>query len=427
MSKINQYQDENFSLQVQTFPGCQVKFIMTISPQEVKNVRKSTIKKIGKEVSLPGFRKGKAPDNFIEKNFSDHIENEWKNDVATKAFNKAVKVSSIYPFTNKSIKSTKIESFSLADGAVIVCEFESNPEVPSIIPTELKIEEVLVEPVSEAKIEQIIEDVRYQFANWEEVKDRPVQVGDFVDIDIENLDNPGEFICKDSRFELVPGKSGVWLIDLLIGMNPGESREGTSAIDEGVENPNFVPTRCLVTLNSVYTTVLPAFDDELAKKAKVESAEELRGKIVKDLHTLAETTAQQKKRALVAEAILKMYQFDLPESIIVENLSEIISHYKKISEKNLKEGETLEGKIEEYKNKASESITKDCCWQALIQKYVKENKIEVSEQEVMIEVVKASYSNKNLNFEKNYEKIVENIHSEILLKKVLDDILEKMQ
>lgn len=427
MSKIKQYQDENFSLQVQTFPDCIVKFIMTISPEAVKSELKSTIKEIGKKVAVPGFRKGKVPESFILKNFSDHIQNEWRNTVSMKAFNKAVQLSNTYPFTKKSIKSTKIESFSETDGAVIVCEFESNPEVPSIVPTELKIEEVNVEPVSEAKIEQIIEDVRYQFANWEDVKDRPVQIGDFVDIDIENLDNPGEFICKDSRFELVPGKSGVWLINLLVGMNPGESREGTSAVDEGVENPKFIPTHCLVTLNSIHSTVLPAFDDELAKKAKVESAEELREKIVKDLHTLAETTAKQKRRTLVAEAILNKYLFDLPESILVENLSQILSHYKKISEKNLKEGETLEEKIEEYKNKATDSIKKDCCWQALIQKYVSENKIEISEQEIMIEVVKASYSNKNLNFEKDYEKIVENIHSEMLLKKVLDDILEKMQ
>lgn len=53
-------------------------------------------------------------------------------------------------------------------------------------------------------------------AQWENVADQPIVEGDYVDLDIDNLDEGFE-ICRQSRFVVEKGKMGTWLVNLLIG------------------------------------------------------------------------------------------------------------------------------------------------------------------------------------------------------------------
>ncbi|MEM1283508.1 MAG: trigger factor, partial [Chlamydiota bacterium] len=224
-TKTTEHKNDHYTVQVDKEPGCQITFTITVSPEATKKEHVTALKGVNKQVSLPGFRKGRAPNELIMKHYAQHVEKEWKEALLHKAFQEAMKLTDVVPFTRESVKNADIKDCSLDEGAKVTVKFEAMPDVPEIDVATLNIETVEAEPVTEKKIEQIIEDIRYQFAEWENVEDRPVKEGDFVDVDIENLDDEGTFICQDTRLEVVKGKMGTWLIDLLIGMKPSESAE----------------------------------------------------------------------------------------------------------------------------------------------------------------------------------------------------------
>ena len=58
---------------------------------------------VGKEVTLPGFRKGKAPEALVEKNYPKQIDSEWQKCIADLAFRDSVKLTKI-PLLNNEPK-----------------------------------------------------------------------------------------------------------------------------------------------------------------------------------------------------------------------------------------------------------------------------------------------------------------------------------
>ena len=59
------FENNNFKISVQEEPGCLVKLNVFVSPEQTNKNYKLAVKKINKEVSVPGFRKGKAPDSTV--------------------------------------------------------------------------------------------------------------------------------------------------------------------------------------------------------------------------------------------------------------------------------------------------------------------------------------------------------------------------
>ncbi len=205
---------------------------------------------------MPGFRKGKAPDDYVVNKFGSHVEREWREQ---NTGNRIPRGDEAYPIVSSSQRQHQIgkdHTISRTEESKVTVEFESMPTVPDVSVEGIVIEEVAAEPVNDEKVNQFIEDIRYQFADWKEVVGRAVREGDFVDLDIVSIENPEQLDLKDTRVEVATGKIGQWLYDLLIGMNSGESRDGMSAQEPGKETPEFKPTNVRVTLNSIHESHL---------------------------------------------------------------------------------------------------------------------------------------------------------------------------
>ncbi len=426
-----EHKNDYYTVQVKKEPGCQITFTITVSQEATKKEHTVALKGVNKQVSLPGFRKGRAPNELIIKHYAQHVEKEWKETLLHKAFQEAMKLTDLVPFTRESVKNADIKDCSLEEGATVIVKFEAMPNVPEIDMSSLIIEVVEVEPVTDKKIEQIIEDIRYQFADWEKIEDRPVEEGDFVDVDIENLDEEGMFICQDTRLEVVNGKMGKWLIDLMIGMKPGESAEALSALDEDQDASNFHPTNCRVTIKSISQSVLPELDDALAEKAGVKDAEELRSKVVADLETLHEKQAQDKKREKLRKGVLQQYIFDVPASLVDKEAQGRMVQRMTEEQSALQEGESLaEEEISELQNTIRKEVEEMFCWHFLINEIAHKEKVEVDKDEVTSELMRHMYSmqqtGQQVDPNENPEELMRNIYSHLLARNVADFLLGKV-
>lgn len=429
-NQTQEHKDDNITVEVTREAGCLVTFSISVSPEMVKKEYNSAVKATNKQVSLPGFRKGRAPTDMIIKHYKPHIEKEWKNSVLDQAFREGLKLANIYPLNQQSIKKADLKNCSIEEGASAIVQFESSPDIPDVDFTSIELEKVEAEPVSEKKIEQIIEDIRYQFAEWEEVTDRAVEEKDFVDVDIENLDEPGVFLCQDTRLEMEKGKMGTWLYELLLGMSIGDSKEAMSSLDEGQDVPEFKPTNCKVTAKAIAKSILPEVDQALADKAGVKDVEELRSRVVNDLEKLHEQQAQDKRRQNLIKALVEKHPFDVPDSIVNPHVQDVIVERTKELKESTPEGEEIsKEKIDEIEQSTRKEVENLYRWHFFVSKIADEKNIEVNQEEVTREMMSHLYRMYEQGIKpdpnEDQEERLRKVHSQLIAREVADFLIKE--
>lgn len=404
-----QVKNDRISVELKQGADCHVTLEVQVSPAVTQEYYTKAVKAINKEVSLPGFRKGKAPTAMILDKFGSVIEKEWKEIVTKETFYEALDLVKITPFSSKSVKKVSLKNCSKEQGASLTVEFESHPQPPSIDPSQLKMEPVEKHVVSEEEIKEEEQRVGSYFATYEEVLDRPAKNGDFVTIDLEILEEPPFLQLENERLELNERIMIDWLYNLIIGLKTGEQKEGQAFAQGQEQNPK----NCRVTLKRIEAQVLPNLDDDFAKKIGLSKIEEFRPKIKERLEQQALQSQKVEMRKKLKDIISKAYVFDLPKGVVEEE----IKHRKQQgSDKNQ----------EELREEAEEALRTHF----LLRKYAQDQKIQVTKEEISRE-----YSHQMTNLPEAYrtfskdmdgEEIFSRLHLDLLLVKSIDSLLEKM-
>lgn len=304
---------------VHHLPGCRLKLEVQVDSEAVQGAWAKALKNVSKEISLPGFRKGKAPDALILKKYGSHVTREWHDVIANTAFQEFLQKTNSFPFTkDKSVKRVEVKNASREDGATVLIEYETGPKIPHVDKSVIKIEPFTRRTISAKEVEDQIHNLQLDRADWSLVLDRPVEEGDFVDLDIVAIDeHPPRPICEEMRFEVAQGKMGTWMRNLIIGKKALETVEGVSEKEESDSSQTeFKPTHCRITIKAIYTSKLPDLDDAFAQKFNLKTMGELKERVEHDLNRRADAEVQDRHRAQVEEQLLAHYQFDLPASMI---------------------------------------------------------------------------------------------------------------
>lgn len=419
-------------------PGSKLKLLVTVSPEATKAAYKQAIKNVNKEVNIPGFRKGKAPDNYILSNYKTHVESEWKDILINTSFGEVVDLIKLYPFGKQAVQNYQVKEASLEKGATLTYEYEVEPEVPAINIEELTIKTVEKTPVTPERIQEVIDQILISNAKWEDANDQPIVEGDYVDLDIDNLDD-GTEICKGSRFIVEKGKMGSWLVDLLIGKKANEVVEGLSALDhshaETCTDPThdhshdheFKPTKCRITIKGHQKAVLPSITDELAVKVGAPNVEELNKRIVQSLEKTAEDVAKEQERRQIEDALTKKYHFDIPASLTKEDKKHRISHAIGHLKADGMTKEEYERKVQEISEKVSNDLDNAYRLFFITSKVAKDNQIDVSQEEIMQEFMKHMMSQDTSVISQNMDpqEIRSRLYSYLITQKAKDLLVQK--
>lgn len=300
-------------------PACLIELEVTASPSLVSQAHKEATKKVGKEAQLPGFRKGKAPNELILKRYPQVIESEWHKKIADLSFAAAQSQVRIPVLNGNSSISFDLKSHSLKEGAKVIFSFETEPEVPSVDPSLFQSQEEPSSQVEEKQIDEAIRQLQYYYAKWTPVTDRGVQEGDTIVIDLDTLDGEPQKVFHQVRFEVATSRMADWMKRLVLGAKTGDVLEGVSEADETAseeEKKEFSPKRVRLTLHKVELAHLPTVDDEFARTLGVPDVAALRVSIQGKLQDLLEQDRQEKRRKQVNDFLMQRYDFELPLSLI---------------------------------------------------------------------------------------------------------------
>jgi FKBP-type peptidyl-prolyl cis-trans isomerase (trigger factor) len=259
--------------------------------------------------------------------------------------------------------------------------------------------------VEDREVDEAIRQASFFYADWKEVKDRAVQEGGFIMIDLDVEEN-GEKkrVFNRVRFEVRPEKMAVWMRNLVLNAKAGDILEGMSEpdADSGDVMP---PKKVFVHLLHVEEAVLPAIDDVFAKKLGAPSAAALPGLVREVLQKQLDDKAQDDLRESVNEFLVANYVFDLPASLLDAEVEHRVSQQPNVAKEKLEE-EALQSLRLFYLSK----------------QIVADHKIPISHQEVNQQAIKHRPKGSGTEIAKEEYALA---LSMVFLRKAQDFILEK--
>lgn len=315
-SNIIEYKNDNITVKLEKFSGCYAKIEAFISPLASQAAFAKAIKTISKNVSLPGFRAGKAPQELILKKYKSHVEKEWQTCLMNTAAGEVITLTGLIPVQGGGVKNDIVKT-SLEEESIVTFSYEYRPEVPLIHLEDLSLKKVEPKPVADEEVEKEIENLRLHSAKWEALEEHAIQEDDYVDLSIQSLEEPMETICENTRFIVQKSKMAPWMHRLLIGLKKGDAVEGISEEDTtnttyNVEGNSFTPTRFKLTVQGIFKPILPELNEDFFKQIGTTSLDDLKSKIFNQLADHHSNNAKKSFESQIIEQLLTLYPFEIP-------------------------------------------------------------------------------------------------------------------
>ncbi|HSX10437.1 MAG TPA: trigger factor [Chlamydiales bacterium] len=310
---------EEVRVRIYRKPACRVEMSVKTTPVMLKEARKNAIKTVSKEVALPGFRKGRAPDEIILKKFPADVEKQRHKALADLAFVAAQKIAKVPVLNSNSPVSFDLKHES-EEGAEMLFSFETEPAIPTVDPSGFVAKPVARPEVAEKQLEEAIRQMRFFYAQWKPIHNRPIQDGDYIMIDLDTVE--GDVVQKvfhHIRFEVSKERMASWMQKLVQGAKAGDVLDGVSEPDDNAsdeEKKEFKPKNVRLSVLKVEEATLPELDDEFAKKVGATDVAHMRQSISDLLNKQADEKVNNEMREQVNEFLIQKYAFDLPQSLI---------------------------------------------------------------------------------------------------------------
>src|ERR1700682_964912 len=314
-------------VQVEKKPESVSTLKIELPPDEVSKEWDTIANSFARFAKIPGYRPGKAPRAVIDKRFRKEIQDEVTKKLVSKSYREAIEQKKLRVASLTNLEDVQFgEDKSMRFQATVVTAPEFKLPNYKNIPVELP-----ASKVTEAEIDATLERLRDQTADFVDVPERAVQMGDFVVVDFEGTidGKPISEVAPQASKNLHGGKK-FWLHLAADNFLPkfceqivGQKRDETRAVTVDLPADFLVKELAgknasyAVTLGEIKEKVLPAVDDAFANKLLPgKSLAELRHTIEHDLEHEKEHEVERAKESQIVKYLHEKIQFDLPPVLL---------------------------------------------------------------------------------------------------------------
>ena len=282
-----------------------------------------------KSITVPGFRKGKAPRSIIEKMYGKGVFYEDAiNDLIPDAYTEALKESALDVVGQPEFDIVSIDD----NGLVLSAKVYVKPEVAIKDYLGIEVEKEVL-PVTDEEIDKEIETVRERNSREIEVTDRAAEMGDTTVIDFEGF-------CDGVAFE--GGKGTDYALKLGSGsFIPGfEEQIVGKSIDEEFDVNVTFPAEYhaadlagkaaifKVKIHAITKVELPALDDDFAKDiSEFDTFDEYKADLKAKIQSRHDKAADSAVEEKLVEALIEKLEADIPEPMFVAETENFVRDY----------------------------------------------------------------------------------------------------
>ncbi len=395
---------------------CKYLLKIEVPPAKIKKKLETQYQEFIKDSVIPGFRKGKAPRNLVERKFGKEITEKTKLDLIGDSYDEALKEKKFTPITEPKLEAEKI---TLEKDKALCFEVTVEVEPKINIKEYTGVSVKRIKPkVSEKDIDEALTQLKESKAELVPAKDTVIKQGDHVIVDEEllaistkpvpneasqtdTLRDPegvpsrrsGTFgktnnqqIGKQENVNVVmdPKRANPELVNKLIDSKIGDTREMKINIPKNYPRKEWrnTPALAKVTIKEIKRLKLPKATDAWAKEINFESLQHLKEELKK---RLLQTKAKETEHLMENEIIKKILEksdFVLPETLIKRGTDYLLERQKvNLYLKGVPEDQVSQ-EIEKQRSVSQETAITTIKNQRLIDYIAQKEKIFITEDEI---------------------------------------------
>ena len=304
---------------------CRKTMKIEIPADTIAEERVETMKVYTKHANIPGFRKGKAPQHVVANKYAKEIKQDLEERLVPKFYHDAleeseIKVVNVIDISKVDIKEDQPLAFD------VTVDVEPQFKLPKYTDITIKVEK---DEVTDAQVQEQINEILKQHANYEEVEGKTVEAGDMAQLTYEATSGgqPLEEIASEAKG--IGNGEGYWVSadehaflpgmgEAIVGLNTGDKKEVEINFPESFMVKELVGINALynIEVTAVRVRTLPKIDEAFLSRLQVESEEELRSRVREELEQQAENKALNAKHEQIIEYLIKKTKIDVPESVV---------------------------------------------------------------------------------------------------------------
>ncbi|MEI6560722.1 MAG: trigger factor [Verrucomicrobiota bacterium] len=425
------------NVQLENLPNCITTMRVEVPAEKVSQARDAIVREYAQHAKLPGFRPGKAPRAVVETKYKKEIAEELQTRLISSSCREAIAENKL-----RALNISNVEEVEFAPdqplrftATVVTSPAFELPEYKGI-----KVE-VAAADVTEKDIDEGIERLRDQAADFVDVTDRALAMEDFAVITYTGTidGKPADEVVPAAK--ILAANTDFWIKltaetflpgfgEKLVGMTTGETREFdlTVPADFAVADLASKTLHYSVTLNSIKSKVLPEVDDAFAStlapgKTLAEVRELIRGEVTRQ----KSAEQENEKRGLIMKQLLSQIECELPEGLVYNETQRVLADVIRENQGRGVPEEIIREKHQELMASAGEAARERLKGTFVLIRIAEAEKLTVTREEFQrrLAMMAMRYQMPVEKLQKELEKreALESINEEILTGKVLDFLL----
>ena len=383
------------SLQVEKLEKNMAKLTVEVSAEELEKALQAAYLKQRKNISVPGFRKGKVPRQMIEKMYGPEIfYDDAANALLPEAYSKAYDESGLEIVSQPTIDVVQLEK---GKPFIFTAEVATKPEVTLGEYKGLKVDKVS-NRVTAKEVDAKLEEEQKKNARTVAVLDRAVQDGDEVVLDFEGFVDGVAFEGgKGENYPLTIG-SGSFIPgfeEQLIGAEAEKEVEVNVTFPEDYHSTDLAGKEAVFkcTVHEIKVKELPELDDEFAAEvSEFDTLEEYKADIKAKIKEEKIAEGKRQKEDQAVEKAVANATMEIPEAMIQTQAGQMVQEFEqRLQSQGLSmeqyfqfTGLTYDKMLEDVKPQAIKRIETRLVLEAI----VKAENIEISEEKFEEEIAK---------------------------------------
>jgi len=296
--------------------GCKHALDITVPVAEVEQETARAAALIQGKARLPGFRPGKAPLSIVKTRFAGDIRQEVLDALVPRFLQAAVEQDNLHLVGRPNISDVH---FHAGEPLRFKAEFEVAPtfdlgEYRGVTVT-------YNEPtVSDADVDERVEQIRDQKAQYVNEDPRPLVDGDYAVVSLESLEGVEEKVSQEELMLKIGDEATMKeFSESLRGASPEDVREFEVTYPEDYDRPNLAgkTVKFRAVVKAVRRKDLPELNDEFAKDlGDFKTLEELKETIRKSIFQEREHRAKEEAKQQLIDKLVDTHEFPVPDAYI---------------------------------------------------------------------------------------------------------------
>lgn len=303
---------------VEATSGLERRLTAGVPAEQLESTVEARLQDARKNLRLDGFRPGKVPMTEVKRRFGRAVRAEVLDELMRDSFIKAVQQEKIEPAGLPTFEPKPAEP---GKDLEFVATFEVYPEVSLASFDAITVEKPEAE-ITDADVEQMIENLRQQRADWAE-KEGAAANDDRVNIDYVGRVDGEEFeggSASGQDLVLGSGQMIPGFEDGIVGLKAGDEKviDVTFPEDYQAEELKGKAAQFTITVNKVEQRRLPEVDDAFMALFGVKngSLDEFRAEVRKNMERELKNAVRSKVKEQVMNSLVKLHEFDVPGTLV---------------------------------------------------------------------------------------------------------------